>query len=133
MQAWTRAGERALNPNLGALETVQRAVRLAEAVHPVLYTVSGYRPGDDGDHGGNGFDRAARDIAHPKYDALTGPPQPELDDVAVVLGFALRRLYARGSTVIDTWHELGWRLQVIWRTPKYGGHMGHIHFGVHSD
>lgn len=133
MAAHTRAGDRALNPNLGAYETVERAVRLAQAVHSTLYVVSDYRPGDPMDHGSNDFDKAARDIAHPKYDALKGPPQPELDDFAVVLGHALGRDYDRGERIVDTWHETGWRLQVIWRTPEFGGHLGHVHFGIKED
>ena len=106
---------------------------MAKSVHSELYVVSDYRPGDPMDHGSNDWDKAARDIAHPNFDALVGPPHPDLDDAAVVIGEVLDRNYRLGETIIDTWHVDGWRLQVIWRTPKYGGHMGHIHCGCHKD
>lgn len=135
-----RARERAtgvgsdINPARdGAKATVEKLVAIAQSVKADLYVVSDFRPGDPMDHGANGFDKAARDIAYPGIDALKGPPSSWLDSAVVAIGRAVGRGFKPGVPVIDTWHVDGWRLQVIWRTTKYGGHMGHIHCGCHRD
>jgi hypothetical protein len=44
--------------------------------------------------------------------------------------------YSGGQRVVDTftWKNAddgkSYRIQIIWRTPEYGGHMGHIHVGA---
>ena len=66
-------------------------------------------------------------------DLLKGPPQPELDAAIAAIGKAFGRDYGNGrSTVIDTFDWRGYRIQVIHRTPKYGGHEGHGHVGVRN-
>jgi hypothetical protein len=95
------------------------------------YIVSGYRPGDPLDHGGNDANKAARDIAVKGVDALKGPPMPELDRAVVAIGKALGRDYKPGTVIIDTFTTKGGlRVQVLWRTPLYGDHRGHIHVGA---
>lgn len=134
-KARQRARQRSVEINPakdGAKVTVEKIVRIANQTHPELYVVSDFRPGDPKDHGSNDFDKAARDIAYPGVDALQGPPHPHLDDAIVVIGEALKREYVWGETVIDTFVRDGWRIQIIWRTPKYGGHLGHIHCGCHQ-
>ena len=92
---------------------------------------SDYRPTDyDSDHSGNDGSRAARDIAVPGVDALVGPPSATLDRAVVAIGARFGRSYEPGETIIDTFEWKGYQLQVIWRTPLYGGHMGHIHIGA---
>lgn len=116
----------------GAKVMVEKALRIALEAHSELYCVSAYRPGDPKDHGSNDWDQAARDIAYPTRDALRGPPHPHLDDAVVLIGAAFGRRYQRGVKIIDTFHWNGWRVQVIWRTSLYGGHLGHIHVGIHK-
>lgn len=95
-----------------------------------VYVVSAYRPGDPLDHGSNDSDRAARDLAVRGVNAITGPPMPELDRAVVAIGEALGRKYRPRTRIVDTFTQNGLRIQVIWRTPQYGGHMGHIHVGA---
>ena len=95
------------------------------------HVVSAYRPGDPKDHGSNDADRAARDIAKPGVDAIKGPPSPELDRAMVAIGEAFGRNYGDGrKSVVDTFNWQGFRIQIIYRTPAYGGHLGHIHIGA---
>lgn len=126
-----RAGQRAMNPGAGARAMVERAVKLVELMHPALYVVSAFRPGDPMDHGSNDWDKAARDVAYPGRDALKGPPHRDLDDAAVIIGRAFGRKYEWAEPSVDTHHWNGWRVQVIWRVPAYGGHLGHVHLGIH--
>jgi hypothetical protein len=119
------------DPKAGAKEIVETAVRIAERAHKELYVVSDFRPGDPKDHGSNDWDKAARDIAFPGLDALVGPPHPYLDDAVVLIGHAFGRKYQKGVRIVDTFYWHGWRIQIIWHTPEYGGHRGHIHIGAH--
>jgi hypothetical protein len=119
----------------GAKGLVDAAVDIAEEVAgDVLFVISAYRPGDPLDHGSNDSTRAARDIARIGVDALVGPPSPALDRAVVQIGKAFGRSYGSGtSVIIDTFSWKGYRTQIIWRTPLYGGHMGHIHIGVRRE
>lgn len=116
---------------------VDRAVALARtAGGGGIYVASGYRPGSTvggggaSDHSGNDANRAARDIAVRGVNALSGPPMPELDRAVVAIGRAFGRDYKAGQTIIDTFTHGGLRVQVLWRTPLYGDHRGHIHVGA---
>lgn len=122
----------------GAKAIVDQAAEIAKQVtNDKSFVVSAYRPGSTtsgggvSDHSENSDRRAARDIAIPGIDAIAGPPSPLLDEACVEIGKAFGRTYSKGQ-VVDadtfTWH--GYRIQIIWRTPKYGGHMGHIHVGA---
>lgn len=131
----------ALDVEGGAKAIVDQAVEIAkQATNNKSYVSGGgaYRPGSTtssgnvSDHSENSARRAARDIGIPGIDMLIGPPSPLLDDACVEIGKAFGRTYRKGQTVdADTfiWH--GYRIQIIWRTPKYGGHMGHIHVGAY--
>jgi hypothetical protein len=122
----------------GARGIVDQAARLAARVGgDGVYVVSSHRPGDTldsgapSDHAQNGATRAARDIAVRGIDALAGPPSPKLDKAVVALGRAFGVDFRDGTQPIVrniVWE--GYRVQIIWRTPEYGGHMGHIHIGV---
>jgi hypothetical protein len=114
------------------------------ATSPELWVVSADRGpnaktvnGNPSDHSANDSHRAARDIAKHNVDAIKGPPSPELDRAIVALGDAFKRPYKAG-TVIDAdqfiWGDKSqkYQVEIIWRTPKYGGHMGHIHVGAHE-
>lgn len=113
----------------GAKGIVEDAAAIAAQFDTVV--VSDYRPGDPKDHGSNDADKAARDIAVQGIDALVGPPSPKIDRAVVAIGRAFGKNYGDGkSTIIDTFNWRGFRIQIIWRTPLYGGHMGHIHIGA---
>ncbi|MGE4425004.1 MAG: hypothetical protein AB7G37_00965 [Solirubrobacteraceae bacterium] len=122
----------------GAKGIVEQAYRLCrEAGGSQVYVGSGYRPGsttssgNPSDHASNNAQQAARDIGKRGTNLLTGPPTPEVDRGAAALGTAFGRSYGDGRrTIIDTFTWRGYRVQIIWRTPLYGGHMGHIHIGV---
>lgn len=122
----------------GARAIVESAVGIAQRAGGAgVGNVSDYRPGDTvgsgapSDHSANDANRAARDIAVSGINALTGPPSPKLDAAAAALGRYFGRDYGNGrQTIIDTFTWHGYRVQIIWRTPLYGGHMGHIHIGV---
>lgn len=86
--------------------------------------------GSYSDHAENNEFRAARDIGVKGIDLLVGPPSPKLDKGAAAIGDALGKKWTGKSTIIEDVDFHGFRIQVIWRTPKYGGHMGHIHVGV---
>lgn len=124
----------------GARGIVDQAAALARRVGGAgVGVVSGYRPGSTtssgnrSDHASNDENQAARDIAADGINALTGPPSPKLDAAAAAIGRAFGRNYGDGRrTIIDTFQWRGYRVQVLWRTPLYGGHMGHIHLGVHK-
>ncbi len=102
-----------------------------------IYVGSSLRPGSStssgnvSDHSRNDATRAARDIGFKGRNLLTGPPAPDLDKAAVAIGKAFGRNYGDGKhRIVDTFYWRGYRVQIIWRTPEYGGHMGHIHIGV---
>lgn len=121
----------------GAAGIVDQAAALATKVGgSTIYVGSAFRPGSVttsgalSDHAGNDDGRAARDIGKRGVDLLAGPPSHELDRAAVAIGVALGRNYALGETIIDTFPWKGYRIQIIWRTPQYGGHQGHIHIGA---
>lgn len=126
----------------GAKGLVESIVRIAQnAGGSGVYVVSDFRPGDvvdsgaPSDHSGNNAARAARDIAVRGIDAIVGPPSPKLDEAIVAIGEAFGRSgYGRGTSgpfqSADTFTWRGYRVQLIWRTPKWGGHMGHIHAGA---
>lgn len=122
----------AINRVGGAKGIVEDAVRVAQdAGGSGVYVASAYRPGDPLDHGSNDADKAARDIAVRGIDALRGPPSPKLDRAVVAIGKQFGRNYGNGRRVIiDTFRWKGYRVQIIWRTPLYGDHRGHIHIGV---
>jgi hypothetical protein len=119
----------------GAAGIVDRCAAIAKSFG--TYVSSAYRPGsittsgNVSDHSQNNAHMAARDIAVKGIDAITGPPSPKLDDAVVRIGWAFGRNYTLGETIdADTFQWQGYRIQIIWRTPKYGGHMGHIHVGA---
>jgi len=121
----------------GALGIVNSAAKIAQQISPQLFVVSGFRPhstttsGSVSDHSARDSRQAANDIAKKGVDAINGPPSPELDKACVAIGQAFGRTYKLGQTVdADTFNFNGYRIQIIWRTPKYGGHMGHVHVGA---
>lgn len=120
----------------GAEGIVDQAFELAKPHGGDIFVVSAYRPGDTvagggpSDHSENNADRAARDIAVRGVDAIKGPPSAKLDQAVIDIGRAFRRNYTLGEPIIDTFPWRGFRVQIIWRTPAYGGHMGHIHIGA---
>jgi len=122
----------------GAKGIVEQAAQIAaQAGGQGVTVVSSYRPGsttttgNQSDHAANTSAQAARDIAVQGIDALVGPPSPKLDDGVVAVGKAFGKNYGNGKrTIVDTFPWRGFRIQIIWRTPAYGGHMGHIHVGA---
>jgi hypothetical protein len=122
-------------PASGARAIVENAVVIAKR-YPDVYVCSDFRSGsittsgNVSDHSSNDGYRAARDISARGIDCITGPPPPSLDQAAVAIGQSFGRHYRLGTTIIDTFAWKGFRVQIIWRTPLYGGHMGHIHVGA---
>lgn len=123
----------------GARALVDSLAQIAQAAGGGgVFVVSAHRPGsttssgNPSDHASNDANRAARDLAVKGVDAITGPPMPELDRAVVAIGNALGRTYKPGVRIVDTFTYQGFRVQIIWRTPEYGGHMGHIHAGAHK-
>lgn len=120
----------------GAQGIVDQAVSIAQSVGSDVYVGSDYRPGSTtssgnaSDHSANGSNRAARDIGVRGVDLLVGPPPQQLDDAVVAIGDAFGRTYRLGTEVVDTFQWRGFRVQIIYRTPAYGGHLGHIHIGA---
>lgn len=122
----------------GAKAIVDQAFRIALAAGGSgVYVGSDFRPGsvtssgNPSDHAGNGTSRAARDIGVRGIDLLVGPPSSKLDLGVVAIGRAFGRSYGSGKQrIVDTFQWRGYWVQIIWRTPEYGGHMGHIHIGV---
>lgn len=115
----------------------QLALLCAQVGGDQVYVGSDYRQGstttsgNPSDHGSNDAYQAARDIGVRGIDLLEGPPSPLLDRGAAAIGQVFGRDYGNGtSTIIDTFQWNGYRVQIIWRTPLYGGHNGHIHAGV---
>lgn len=118
----------------GVLAIFDQLLPIAAAHGAIM--VSDYRPGerlDSGefsDHAFNTSSQAARDYGVAGVDALLGPPPPQLDAAIGPLGAFFGRSYVGGVEVIDTFEWRGYRVQFIWRTPLYGGHLGHIHIGI---
>lgn len=109
----------------------------AETARPYgTQVVSSYRAdstttsGNTSDHSSNDENRAARDIGVQGVDAINGPPPAALDHAIVAIGAMFGKRYRGGVAVVDTFNWQGFRIQVIWRTPAYGGHRGHIHVGA---
>ena len=137
-------GSGAIDDSEGARGIVESCAMIAGSINPAatartngVFVVSDWRPnstttgGSPSDHGSNNADQAARDIAYDGYDALTGPPHRQLDLAMKRIAEAFDFEYTPGDTIIKTlenWN--GYRVQFIWRTPLYGGHMGHIHVGA---
>jgi hypothetical protein len=120
----------------GCKAIVDRAYAVArEAGGPTIYVGSDLRPGSlvgsgaPSDHSNNNTTQAARDIGKQGVDLIMGPPAPELDTAVVAVGQAFGRDWQEAATIIDSFQWRGYRLQGIWRTPAYGGHLGHLHFG----
>jgi hypothetical protein len=107
-----------------------------------VYVGSAYRPGDPLDHGQDGDPkgtrRAARDIGVKGIDLLVGPPSPKLDKACKAICDALGIPFKEGTVLTNPsdgkpYYNInykGFRVQVIWRTPQYGGHLGHVHVGA---
>lgn len=123
----------------GAKGIVDQAFAVARSAGgSSLYVGSALRPGavttsgSVSDHSENNANRAARDIGdRDSPNLLTGPPTDDLDRACVAVGAAFGRTYTLGQVVdADTFVWNSFRIQIIWRTPKYGGHMGHIHVGA---
>jgi hypothetical protein len=122
----------------GAKGIVDQAFAVArEAGGESVYVGSSLRRGDTvesgglSDHAEDNAGRAARDIGKRGVNLISGPPSRELDRAVVAIGRQFGRDYGDGARVIiDTFPWRGFRVQIIWRTPRYGGHRGHIHIGV---
>ncbi len=122
----------------GARGIVEDAVRVAQcAGGSAIYVCSGYRPGsittsgNPSDHGSDNEAQAARDISMHGIDCIHGPPPAALNAAVVAIGKALGRDYGDGAhRIVDTFEFKGYRVQIIWHTPEYGGHLGHIHIGA---
>ncbi|CAB4894934.1 unannotated protein [freshwater metagenome] len=125
----------------GAKGIVDQAARLAaRAGGSRVYVGSSFRggstttSGNRSDHASNDSGQAARDIGVRGIDLLYGPPSSSLDAGVAALGRAFGRDYGTGKRkIVDTFQWRGYRVQIIWRTPEYGGHMGHIHVGVRKN
>lgn len=123
-------------PAAGAKGIVEAAV--AAAAPFGTYVGSALRPGSTvsgggmSDHATDNSSRAARDIGVQGLNLLTGPPSPRLDDAVVAIGKLFGKTYHGGVRIVDTFNWKGYRIQIIWRTPAYGGHMGHIHIGARA-
>ena len=83
---------------------------------------SGRMVGRDGTQGPGGRNRARQQDANHKdghaVHQAGDPPAPEDD----------QPLHAPERARSACWR--GFRVQIIWHTPEYGGHLGHIHVGV---
>ena len=125
--------EKIMPDDRGARGIVEDAYAIAKAVGGApVYVMSAHRPGSIttggtvSDHSQNNAMRAARDIGRQGMSS----PSEELDKACVAIGAAFGFAYPKGATIdAHTFQYQGYRCQVIWRTPKYGGHMNHIHVG----
>ncbi len=122
----------------GARGIVEDAARIVRCVGGTsVYVCSDFRPsstttsGNPSDHGSNNSLQAARDIAVREANCLSGPSSPKLNAGVVAIGKALGRNYGTGAQrIVDTFGWKDYRVQIIWYTPEYGDHRGHIHIGV---
>jgi len=132
--------ERKIETEGGAKGIVEDAARVARcaggrgvAICSAFRQDSQTSSGNTSDHSSNNAVQAARDIEldEPDRDCITGPPSGALDAGVAAIGRQLGRNYGRGAQkIVDTFPWKGYRIQIIWRTPDYGGHMGHIHIGA---
>lgn len=116
----------------GAKGYVDRAVSLANTFG--VKQISRLRPGDRvqsgglSDHAEDNQRRSATDLSN------TGNrgPSPEMDAVAEAIAAMTGQRVNGKRPIVKTWHtDGGARHQLIYRTPAYGDHRGHIHYGVH--
>lgn len=119
----------------GAKGIVQGAAKIAKGFG--VKPVSSHRPGatttsgNVSDHSENNSRRAARDLSNAR-DAISGPPTPEMDAAVEAIGRAFGKRWNGKRAIVETFQWRGFQVQVIYRTPAYGGHMGHIHVGAHK-
>jgi hypothetical protein len=135
-RAWQLRGSGGA-PATGARGIVEHAAAIAQRFGRAVYVCSDHRPGavtESGrpsDHAFNSARRAARDIALRGRDCIEGPPSLALDRAAVAIGAYFGVRYRLGAPILaDTFHWRGYRIQIIWRTTGWGGHLGHIHIGA---
>lgn len=122
----------------GAKGIVDDAVRVSRCVGGnAVYVCSALRPGSTtsggnvSDHTSNTSLQAARDISVREIDCIKGPRSIKLSRSVVAIGKEFGRNYGSGrQRIVDTFGWKGYRVQIIWFTPEYGGHDGHIHIGV---
>jgi hypothetical protein len=86
--------------------------------------------GNVSDHSRNDSEMAARDIGVVGIDLISGPPHPKLDRACKAIVEKLGGKYEPGTRIVENFQLKGYRVQIIWHTPDYGGHMGHIHAGA---
>lgn len=99
-----------------------------------LQVISGSRPGavtttgNVSNHSANNAGRAARDLSNTNNRG--GSPEQEAALRDIMEGFG-QHYRSRGPIIITfKWGKL--RMEIIYRTPKYGDHRGHIHVGGHQ-
>lgn len=122
----------------GAKGIVDDAVRVTRCVGgDSVYVCSALRVGSTtssgnvSDHTSNNSLQAARDISVREIDCIRGPRSIKLSRSVVAIGKEFGRNYGSGrQRIVDTFGWKGYRVQIIWFTPEYGGHDGHIHIGV---
>ena len=122
----------------GAKGIVDDAVRVSRCVGGnAVYVCSALRPGSTtsggnvSDHTSNSSVQAARDISVREINCIKGPRSIKLSRSVVAIGKEFGRNYGSGrQRIVDTFGWKGYRVQIIWFTPEYGGHDGHIHIGV---
>lgn len=130
----TAAGGTLAGAGGGARGIVEAAAQTAAGYG--VRVVSDYRPGatttsgNISDHSGNDANRAARDLSNAR-DAINGPPTPQMDAAVEAIGALFGRRLNGKQAIVTTFQFQGYRVQIIYRTPAYGGHMGHIHVGAH--
>jgi hypothetical protein len=130
------SGASSIDTSGGARGIVEAAAAIAAPFGTTV--VSDSRPGavttsgNASDHSENNATRAARDIGVKGVDAFKGPPPKQLDEAIVAIGKSFGKNYKGGKPIVDTFNWHGFRVQVIWRVPSFGGHMGHIHIGAHQ-
>lgn len=122
----------------GAKGIVDDAVSVARCTGGnSVYVCSALRPsstttsGNVSDHSSNSAGQAARDISVREINCLSGPSSIKLSRAVVAIGKNFGRNYGSGrQRIVDTFGWKGYRVQIIWFTPEYGDHRGHIHIGV---
>lgn len=87
---------------------------------------SDYRPGDDGDHGGNDANRAARDISN------GSAPTPQMDATAEQIGAFFGKKINAKTTVEQFFSWQGYEVDILYRTMTGGNHFNHVHVGGHK-
>ena len=115
-----------------AVEAVEWAAAVARR-HGVD-TISAFRPGSRtstgnlSNHAGNDDQRAARDLSNTGNKG--GSKEQEAALKEIMEGFG--RKYRKRGPITDSfkWGDLD--VEIIYRTPAYGDHRGHIHVGAHQ-